>query len=66
MLAENTNLFTGAELEELCAEAALTALREDLEVLPTFAARDCFCQVFKALLQVHTHQLISVLSSGGS
>lgn len=29
-LAENTNLFTGAELEGLCREAGIVALREDI------------------------------------
>ena len=33
-LAKSTAAFTGAELEGLCAEAALTALREDLQVGP--------------------------------
>ena len=30
LLAEQTEMFTGAELEGLCREAALAALREDL------------------------------------
>ena len=31
-LADACDLFTGAELAGLCQEAAITALREDLEV----------------------------------
>ena len=31
-LAETTNGYTGAELESVCREAALAALREDIQV----------------------------------
>ena len=39
LLARDTELFTGAELEGLCREAALAALREDLEGAYQVAAR---------------------------
>ncbi|KAK9812818.1 hypothetical protein WJX72_004297 [[Myrmecia] bisecta] len=38
-LADSTDLFTGAELEGLCREAAIAALREDLEGASEVAAR---------------------------
>lgn len=41
-LAEACDMFTGAELAGLCREAAITALREDLQVY--------FSRVWKAIL----------------
>lgn len=38
-LAADTQLFTGAELEALCREAALAALREDVEGAAEVAGR---------------------------
>ena len=31
-IAEDTELFTGAELEGLCREAGIVALREDIKI----------------------------------
>lgn len=39
LLAEETEYFTGAELEGLCREAALSALREDLQGAQQVAAK---------------------------
>ena len=39
MLLQDTERFTGAELEALCREAALAALREDVAGAAAVAAR---------------------------
>lgn len=39
LVAEETEHFTGAELEGLCREAALSALREDLQGAQQVAAK---------------------------
>lgn len=47
-LAEHTELFTGAELEGLCREAGIVALREDISA---YAVRDHHFQIAKSSLK---------------
>ena len=62
-LAQGTELFTGAELEGLCAEAALCALREDLEVRCLCRGICKFARALRAesVCSSYPHHILGVL-----
>lgn len=67
-LAEDTELFTGAELEGLCREAGIVALREDIHAS---SVHDCHFQAVRqslkpALTKAEIDSYASFLKAGAS
>lgn len=60
-IAEDTELFTGAELESLCREAGMVALREDISA--TVVRDHHFQTVKKSLKPALTKEMVDSYSS---
>ncbi|GMP51030.1 hypothetical protein CsSME_00017419 [Camellia sinensis var. sinensis] len=60
-IAEDTELFTGAELEGLCREAGIVALREDISA--SVVCNRHFQTVWKSLKPVLTREEVNSCSS---